>query len=137
MGDITPPIPTCAIILLTALFTYTAPTIKLPGTLSYVNSFKTVGSDPQTIELLRRADNARTNLSVGLTSNNPQGAIAAGEAYVPCVKCIQISCETQPEDAKLDKALSFSWGGGLEPDEPKGKEKSCEVLMYDVKWKRS
>jgi hypothetical protein len=101
--------------LSTSLHRQSPSKITEAGILSFVASFKSTGyHHPETLALLKNADQARLNLATTLKSRDYEAAVQAANEYLPLLKRIIVSCEVQPEGAVLDRKLVFCWVGGLE-----------------------
>lgn len=101
--------------------------------LSFVRSFKTVGTHETTQKAFKAADTNRNYLVKSLTSkskNVPHKTIvSAAERYIPNIHQILLTCRVQPENAQLDSRLAFEWSSGIEA---KNRFFKSEALMYET-----
>lgn len=107
---------------------------KVPRIMRKVNfatSFSTVGRSDKTRKLMLNADDARARLTEALDAKKISAERVTGDAkrYQPMIQSILLSCKVQPEEARLDERLIFSWVSGVE-EAPKTFK--SEAIMYDL-----
>lgn len=78
-----------------------------------------------------KADDARKKLTSALESGkiSHERVINDSKRYAPFIHQILLSCKVQPEVARLDERLQFSWRSGLEAGD---NLYQSEALMYDL-----
>ena len=79
----------------------------------------------------KQADDARKKFAdaLGADKISHERVINDSKRYAPFIHQILLSCKVQPEVARLDERLQFSWISGLEVD---GGLYQSEALMYDL-----
>lgn len=120
--------------LTSTVLRFRCPTISSTSAkLSYVKSFKTVGTHETTKKALKNADTNRNYLVKSLSSsksNVPHKTIvSAAQRYIPDIHQILLTCRVQPENAQLDARLIFEWSSGIEA---KNRLFKSEALMYEL-----
>lgn len=114
--------------LVSVIYRFNVP--RITRMVSFVKSFKTVGSASQTRALMSNADDARNNLyrSCETTATSSERVIEDAGKYHPLIKAVLVSCSVQPEQARLDEKLIFEWQSGIES---KPIPYKSEVMMFD------
>jgi len=107
--------------------------------ISFAKSFRTVSSHPTTLATICKADENRQSLAAALDSSLVSGEriVETSKRYLPLIHQILLSCKVQPEKARLDVPLEFSWTSGLETNKYNKHNKgeisySSNVIMYDL-----
>eukprot|EP00555_Chaetoceros_dichaeta_P003086 CAMPEP_0198249312 /NCGR_PEP_ID=MMETSP1447-20131203/878_1 /TAXON_ID=420782 /ORGANISM="Chaetoceros dichaeta, Strain CCMP1751" /LENGTH=428 /DNA_ID=CAMNT_0043933919 /DNA_START=37 /DNA_END=1323 /DNA_ORIENTATION=+ len=135
MSDIDLSHPNAMIRLSSTALRFRCPSIESTKgfTISFVKSFKTVGTHPTTKSVLEQADSSRSYLKTSLAtkgSNIPHKKIVgAAQKYVPFINQILFACKMQPENARLDVRLLFEWESGIEKAPRSFKS---EAIMYEL-----
>mmetsp|Transcript_26371 Transcript_26371/g.53552 ORF Transcript_26371/g.53552 Transcript_26371/m.53552 type:complete len:107 (+) Transcript_26371:481-801(+) len=83
-------------------FPFRVPVINAAGVTSFERSFKSVGSHPSTLELMRKADHAREALATSLMAGTRTKIVTAADIYIPLVYSVMVTCIAQPDEARLD-----------------------------------
>lgn len=106
---------------------------------SFVDSFRSCGMPhPRSSAVLTQADAARIELSSALVSAQRSNkavweSVSRGsEVYIPLIAQILVSCQAQPEMARLDKKLIFGWSSGLEKTVKYKEFFKSEAIIYDL-----
>lgn len=83
------------------------------------------------IILFRKADDARKKLMSALSAEKVSHERVMNDStrYLPFIHQILLSCKVQPEVARLDERLQFSWVSGLETEHA---IYQSEALMFDM-----
>lgn len=127
--------PDSVIRLASAIHRFRMPEMGATRKISYVRSFKSVGSHPKTKALTAKADASRASLGEALvashrtTNTNHDAVVRAADEYLPLMNQILLSCKIQPETARLDEKLLFEWASGMEKNK---KFFKSEALMYEL-----
>jgi len=107
--------------------------------ISFVNAFRSCGMPHiKSSAVLTQADAARIELSSALVSaqrsSTPvwESVSRGSEAYVPKIAQILVSCQAQPEMARLDQRLIFGWSSGLEKPVKYKEFFKSEAIVYDL-----
>jgi len=124
--------PDSTIRLTSAVHRFKVPRIHPDQKVSFVSSFRTVGSAGKTKNTMQKADEARQSLFEGLCVKKISNKRVVDDAqkYVPLIQQISISCKAQNKMARMDKPLVFQWTSGIEKEEMMTVYQS-ESLMYD------
>ncbi|CAB9531207.1 expressed unknown protein [Seminavis robusta] len=123
--------PDSCIRLASAVHRFKVPIIDPDQRLSFVKSFKTTGTHPKTKTLMLKADEARKKVASALEAQkvSHERVLADSKRYLPFIHQILLSCKVQPEVARLDERLQFSWVSGLETER---NFYQSEALMFDL-----
>jgi len=115
-------------------FPFRVPVINAAGVTSFERSFKSVGSHPSTLELMRKADHAREALATSLMAGTRTKIVTAADIYIPLVYSVMVTCIAQPDEARLDDRLIFQWASSLEAESKRKKKVfyQSEAMMYDM-----
>mmetsp|Transcript_17193 Transcript_17193/g.16642 ORF Transcript_17193/g.16642 Transcript_17193/m.16642 type:complete len:437 (-) Transcript_17193:62-1372(-) len=99
--------------------------------LCFANSLRSVGSNPKTQAVLKKADLARKYMITALSADPipHKTTISAAQKYIPLMNQILLSCRVQPEAARLDERLFFQWSSGIEHETSFF---TSEAMMYEV-----
>lgn len=121
--------PDAAIRLASAVHRFRVPVMT--KTVSYERSFRTTGTHTKTRTVLLKADSSRKQLKEALDAKTISGERVYNEAtrYLPLIQQLLLTCQVQPEVARLDERLIFEWQSGVEKDP---QPFTSEALMYDV-----
>jgi BRO1-like domain len=125
--------PDSCIRLASAVHRFQFPQIR--RTVAFSTSFRTAAAQfIITRTAMTRADDHRTQLQAALSASTISGERVDAEAarYQPFLSQILLTCQVQPEVARLDERLLFTWSSGLESTSEKPTEYASEALMYDV-----
>ncbi|EJK62307.1 hypothetical protein THAOC_17084 [Thalassiosira oceanica] len=128
--------PDSVIRLCSAVHRFSIPYINPNDQLSFEESFKSVSCDhATTTKVLQQADNRRHDVKKLMAD----GKLCHSELskalidYLPLINQILLSCKFQPEAARLDKRLLFSWHSGIEVGKNKKKHYfDSEALMFEL-----
>lgn len=123
--------PESMIRIASAVHRFRCPEIVKVDKLSFEKAFKTTGSHPPTKALMSQADENRKALSKALSKGTTSASstiVSAAQLYLPLIQQILLSCEVQPEMARLDVKLVFEWSSGIEK---KKNAPKFEAIMYD------
>jgi hypothetical protein len=127
------PVPICLIHLVSSLHKYGPGHIENASKLSFSTSFKSSGMHhDETASLLRDLDSSRVELATALAGDDCTAILGQCERYLPRIRRLLLSCEVQPEGARLNEHLNFRWQGGLEGDGTGGllgKTRESQALM--------
>ncbi|KAL7537434.1 hypothetical protein ACHAWF_005762, partial [Thalassiosira exigua] len=133
------PHPDSILRLASAVHRFAIPLINPDDQLSFVESFKTATEGhADTLDAMRKADGRREGVKKNMAASELNHAALSAELkeYIPMVNQILLSCKFQPEVARLDKRLFFSWRSGLEyAANTKAKKKAyfdSEALMFEL-----
>ena len=125
--------PDSCIRLASAVHRFHLPQIR--RTVTFSTSFRTAAAQfLSTRTALNRADDYRLQLHAALSATNVSGERVDAEAarYQPFLSQILLTCQVQPEVARLDERLIFAWSSGIESAPEQPTEYTSEALMYDV-----
>jgi len=122
--------------LSSAVHRFAIPFINPKDQISFEESFKTCSkSHSNTIAAMQQADNRRREIKAAMASGKVihTSLSTSLKEYIPVINQILLSCKFQPEVARLDKHLVFSWSSGIEYNKHnKSKEFSdSEALMFE------
>jgi len=127
--------PDAMVKLSSTVLRFRCPTIdKTKGfNISFVKSFKTVGTHATTKSVLEQADSSRSYLRNALATEGTdiphKRIIGAAQKYLPMINQILLACKFQPESARLDVRLLFEWASGIEKIPRSFKS---EAIMYEL-----
>lgn len=101
------------------------------STVSFGKAFYTVGKADKTRKHMLQAEDARGRLQEACNAAkiSAERIIADSKRYQPLIHTILLSCKVQPEQARLDEKLLFTWTSGVEHN---GKHFQSEAIMYDL-----
>lgn len=130
------PHPDSILRLASAVHRFSIPYINPEDQLSFEDSFKSCSKSHQsTLAVMRLADSHRQAIKKSMADQNVSHASLskALREYIPVINQILLSCKFQPEAARLDKRLLFSWCSGLEVNKNKKKPNfDSEALMFEL-----
>lgn len=123
--------PDSSIRLASAVHRFKVPIIDPDQRISFAKSFKTTGTHPKTKNLMLKSDEARKKFASALEAKkvSHERVLSDSKRYLPFIHQILLSCKVQPEVARLDERLQFSWVSGLETEH---NFYQSEALMFDM-----
>lgn len=130
------PHPDSILRLASAVHRFSIPYINPEDHLSFEESFKSCSASHQsTMSVMHQADSRRQEIKKNMADgklSHPALSQALIE-YIPLINQILLSCKFQPEVARLDKKLLFSWHSGIEYMKSKKKNTfDSEALMFEL-----
>lgn len=125
-----------AVRLTSAVYRFEVPGINPSQKVSFVSSFRSVGSSEKTRNAMQKSDKERQSLLEGLRAKkvSNQRVIDDAQRYIPSIQQILISCKMQVETVRMDEGLVFQWSSGIEKTET-GEIATIyqsNALMYDL-----
>jgi len=116
---------------------FAIPFINPKDQISFEASFDSCSkSHSNTIAALQQADNRRREIKAAMASGKVIHSTLSTslKEYIPVINQILLSCKFQPEVARLDKHLVFSWSSGIEYNKHNKSKKfsDSEALMFEL-----
>lgn len=128
--------PESAVRLASAVYRFNVPGINPCQNVSFVSSFRSVGSAEKTRKAMEKADEERQSLLEGLRAKKVsyQRVVDDAQRYILLIQQILISCKVQVETARMDEGLQFQWSSGIEERDNKENVTMYQshALMYDM-----
>mmetsp|Transcript_2083 Transcript_2083/g.3821 ORF Transcript_2083/g.3821 Transcript_2083/m.3821 type:complete len:464 (-) Transcript_2083:176-1567(-) len=136
--DSAAPHPDSILRLASAVHRFSIPYINPEDQLSFEESFKSCASPHgNTLTVMRLTDSRRQAIKKNMADGklNHAALSKALTEYIPSINQILLSCKFQPEVARLDKRLLFSWSSGIENIKTKTNKPhhfDSEALMFEL-----
>mmetsp|Transcript_16103 Transcript_16103/g.33481 ORF Transcript_16103/g.33481 Transcript_16103/m.33481 type:complete len:462 (-) Transcript_16103:1197-2582(-) len=131
-----PPHPDSILRLASAVHRFRIPLISPEDHLSFEESFKSCSEGHKsTKSVMIQADLRRDEVKQAMAAGKlPHATLSqALKEYIPLLNQVLISCKVQPESARLDKRLLFSWCSGIEYNKTKKPSYfKSEALMFEL-----
>jgi len=121
--------------LVTAVHRFSTPVINPGDQLSFEKSFKSCATPHENTRILMLlADGRRQTVKKNMAGVVSHPALSqALKDYIPLINQVLLSCKVQPDVAKLDKSLLFSWCSGIENGKTDKKRNfDSEALMFEL-----
>ncbi|KAL9180974.1 hypothetical protein ACHAXT_009779 [Thalassiosira profunda] len=130
------PHPDSILRLASAVHRFSIPQINPEDQLSYEASFRSCSaSHSSTVAAMHQADRRREDIKQNMCEATLSHAKLAKSLleYIPLINQILLSCKFQPESARLDTRLVFSWYSGIEHTKHAKKHYfDSEALMFEL-----
>ncbi|GAX10782.1 hypothetical protein FisN_13Lh386 [Fistulifera solaris] len=100
---------------------------------SFFDAFYTTGKDAKTRRHMKQADEARRLLHEACCASkvSAERVMECAQRYEPLINTILLSCQIQPEQARLDEKLVFEWVSGVEAS-TQAQAFASEAILYDL-----